>query len=149
MAISVGAAARRLCESSDWTLSNLELQKLLYLGHMLHLGEKAGPLVMGRFEAWDYGPVQPGLYHEVKAFGRGPIRNFFHGAGAVPAGTEADVLDEVMKHLRNAPPGRLVAITHWEKGAWAKHYRPGSRGMVIPDEDIRREYMDRVNEYGR
>ena len=38
---------------------------------------------------------------------------------------------------------RLVAITHWENGAWAKHYVPGERGNIIPNEDIKQEWEDR------
>jgi len=39
MTVSASAAAKRMCERSGWTLSNLELQKLLYIAHMFHLGE--------------------------------------------------------------------------------------------------------------
>jgi uncharacterized phage-associated protein len=51
MAVSVASAAKRLCEKTGWTLSNLELQKILYIAHMFHLGETGQPLVPGHFEA--------------------------------------------------------------------------------------------------
>lgn len=143
MAVSVFAAAKRLGEQSDWSLSNLEMQKLLYLAHMFHLGKYGTPLILGYFEAWDYGPVQPDLYHRAKIYGSSPVENIFHSASEVPNGTEAELIDEAVKHLSHNRPGRLVAITHWDKGAWAKHYVPGARGVVIPDEDILEEYRER------
>ena len=87
MSISVSAAAKRLCERSGWSLTNLKLQKLLYISHMFHLGKTGEPLVNGHFEAWDYGPVSPFLYHKVKVFGSSPVENIFHSTpdiGDVP-----------------------------------------------------------------
>ena len=60
MAVSALSAGKRLGKHSGWTLSNLAMQKLLYIAHMYHLGMyDATPLVTGHFEAWDYGPVHP------------------------------------------------------------------------------------------
>lgn len=143
MAVSVHAAAKRMCERSGWSLSNLELQKLLYIAHMFYLGERDEPLVSGRFEAWDYGPVNPSLYHRVKVFGSDPVGNVFHGVEDIEGGPEADTLDSAVDQLGGARSGKLVAITHWENGAWAEHYVPGLRNVVIPNEDIRKEYLER------
>ena len=145
MAVPVPAAAKRMCERSGWSLSNLELQKLLYIAHMFHLGETGEPLIIGRFEAWDYGPVQPTLYHMAKVFGSSPVKNIFHTAPPIEGRPEADTVDSAVDQLGNEPPGRLVAITHWDKGAWARFYVPGERGIVIPNDAIRQEYEDRKN----
>ncbi|RWO77206.1 type II toxin-antitoxin system antitoxin SocA domain-containing protein [Mesorhizobium sp.] len=66
MTLHVLSAAKHLAKQSGWSLSNLELQKILYLAHMFYLGRTGEPLVSGHFEAWDYGPVHPDLYHRVK-----------------------------------------------------------------------------------
>ena len=143
MTVPALAAAKRLAERSGWSLSNLELQKLLYLAHMFHLGQFKTPLTQGQFEAWDYGPVHPELYHRVKIFGSSPVSNVFHLVEDLPDGTEAKLLDDAVDQLSHNRPGKLVAITHWEKGAWAKHYTPGARGVVISNEDILEEYRER------
>ena len=73
MTITAQSAASRACCRSGWSLSNLELQKILYVGQMLYLGRYNEPLVNEVFEAWDYGPVLPTIYHSAKMFGRSPV----------------------------------------------------------------------------
>ena len=144
--ISALAAGKRMCQHSGWSLSNLALQKLLYIAQMLYMGEHDGaPLVQGHFEAWEYGPVHPELYHAVKTFGARPITKIPGFKRDVSAITVGSHLDAVVDKLSDSP-ARLVAITHWEKGAWHKHYVPGIRGIVIPNSAILREYEDRGND---
>jgi len=141
MTVHVLSAARRLASRSGWKLSNLELQKILYLAHMFHLGRTGGePLVRGNFEAWDYGPVHPDLYHRVKIFGSDAVGDIFHGVPEMVAGAERDIVDEAHDTLSNAGPGRLVNATHRRGGAWDKHYVPGLRRCIIPNDDILTEY---------
>jgi len=47
----------------------MKLQKLIYFAHGWHLGLIRHPLVDELFEAWEYGPVVPSIYHEFKMFG--------------------------------------------------------------------------------
>ena len=144
MAISANKAVRRLCELNDWTLTNLEANKLLYFAQMIALGERGEPLVAGNFEAWDFGPVLPSVYHDAKLFGNRPIKPFmFRGHGEID-GWE-DVFERVMEEFGGLTSGRLVAESHWRKGAWAKHYRPGARDIQIPNDDIAAEYRQRTN----
>lgn len=145
MAVNALQAAKYLCEASGWKLSNLALQKILYIAHMLHLGETGEPLINGRFEAWDYGPVDPSVYRHVKMFGADPIQNVFHRVADITEGSELKALDDVLSAFGDAAPGKLVAITHWADGAWAKYYQPGVRGVGIPNEAILCEFKDRMN----
>jgi len=146
--LSALAAARHMCARSDWQLSNLKLQKMLYLAQMLHLGQTGERLFNGGFEAWDYGPVVPEVYREVKSFGSGPIKFVMFPtlrAPSRPADEErVKVLDEAYDQLANMTAGQLVNVTHWQDGAWAKNYIPGHRNRPIPDPDIIDEYRKRV-----
>jgi len=142
MSVSVFSAARYLCEQSDWTLSNLKLQKILYLAHMIHLGEHDGPLVREGFEAWNYGPVSPDLYRQVKAFGSEPVRNVFHGYASPPEGSAVAAMDEVYAQVGNWTAGQLVRVTHRKDGAWDRTYIPGLLGIPIPNEFILQEYKN-------
>ena len=143
MAISATKAMRRLCELKDWGISNLEAQKLLYFAQMIALGEKGEPLVSGTFEAWDLGPVLPDAYHNAKMFGAKPIKPFlFRSRGEIP---EWDgIFARTLNLFGQLTGGQLVAESHWDKGAWAAHYRPGAKGVEIPNSEIAKEYEARA-----
>lgn len=143
MAISPNAAAQFICQQSGWTATQLKLQKILYLAHMVHLGRGNGPLVTGHFEAWDYGPVHPNLYQKVKAFGAKPIPNIFWNTEPLSE-QEAATLAEACDNLLPLSSGQLVQNTHWKNGAWAKNYVQGLRNIVIPEADIVEEYQSRM-----
>lgn len=144
MTVQAMSAARTLCELRNWGVSNLELQKLLYIAHMLHLGEFHRPLVSEAFEAWDYGPVVPSVYHQAKGFGNEPVRNVFHGSQSVVVNsTEMGAIKSALDSTKGFSPRRLVTITHWPEGAWAKVYKPNRYGIVIPNSLIEEEYVKR------
>ena len=143
MSISILEAAKHLGKQSGWSLSNLKMQKILYIAHMHHLGNFNSPLVQGLFEAWDYGPVHPDLYHRAKVFGADPVGNIFRSFENLEgSGSEKRILDAAAKQLAGISSAQLIATTHREGGAWAKHYVPGVRGIEIPNEDILEEYRE-------
>ena len=146
MTISSFSAAKMICERSGWEITNLELQKILYMAHMVHMGRTAGErLVDTTFEAWDYGPVDPRLYARVRMFGSDPVEDVFFRDAAPDAGTpEHANLDEACNALIGRSSGDLVAMTHWKDGAWAKVYQPGVRHISIPDDLILEEFRARV-----
>lgn len=145
MAARLDSVARYICERGAWSVSNLRLQKILYMAQMVHMGRHDGePLAEARFEAWDYGPVEPLLYRKVRMFGAGPVRDVFTSARPFKADDPRRlILDEVCEALLPRSPGALVDMTHWQHGAWAKNYVPGRLGIPIPDADIRAEYARR------
>ena len=77
--MSAFRVAQKLCALSDWSLTNLQLQKLLYLSHLLYLGENREPLILEHFQAWKFGPVLPQVYNRVKVFKDRPVLNIFYG----------------------------------------------------------------------
>lgn len=75
----------------------LTLQKIMYMAHMYNLGINNDPIVTGHFQAWDYGPVHPEVYHYVKVFGSKPIGDIFRSIKAASKGPETDMLDEAVE----------------------------------------------------
>ena len=138
--MSTFRAAKTIADLKQWRVSNLPLQKLLYLSHLIHLGTTGRPLASREFEARDLGPVEPDLYRKLRAYGSKEIPDIF-GEEAYPPGTsERASIDKVMHDVGNASAGKLVAITHWKDGAWALHYRPNVVGIRIPDAEVLKEY---------
>jgi len=142
--ISTLSAAKHLCEISGWTLSNLQLQKMLYLADMNYIGKYGERMLPEDFEAWDYGPVLPTLYHAVKAFGSKSVPNVFWSAHTISGSREAAMLQAAWDNLRAMSPGQLVENTHWSGGAWFRRYVPGARGIKILMSDMADEYRNRV-----
>jgi uncharacterized phage-associated protein len=116
---------------------------MLYLAHMLHIGRYHEPLVAELFEARDCGPVLPSVRDRTSLFGAKPVRNVFHGAGEIGSERVAQTLKEAIGSLEGKTPAELVAITHWRRGAWARHYK-GGRRVRIPHRAVREEYDQRV-----
>jgi len=148
MAVTGASAAKYLCGLSGWSLTNLKLQKLLYIAQMFYAGHNNGSaLVDENFEAWDYGPVLPSVYHQVKMFGSDPIQDVFYSRVDINNTPEADMLEQTWNTAGKKSARDLVAISHWKDGAWAKNYRQGARGREIPLSDLVAEYNSRVERF--
>lgn len=141
MAVTPSQAAKRFCERSNWSLTNLQLQKMLYIAQMYFMGANDGRrLIDGQFQAWHYGPVSHPVYQRVRAFGSSPIGNVFRVVMPADEGEETAFLDEMYETLKTWTPGQLVSFTHKRGGAWDRFYDPHDRDVVIPDRAIIDEY---------
>ena len=142
MAVSSIDAGKTLCEMSGWKMSNLRLQKALYIAHMYHLGTHNGkPLINEKFQAWMYGPVEPVLYHYCRFYGRRNLPNIFPiRSGVAKDKPEHKTLEIITKMIDGISSAKLVGFTHSDKGAWKQIYREGERGDEIPNELIEKEH---------
>ena len=145
MSLPVLGSAKYVLENSRRTITQIELQKLLYLAQMTHLGEYDRPALAARFEAWKFGPASRMLHKELKRFGADPIPST-----AIPSnldvleGTEKTILDRTIRELSGRPASELIGITHWKEGAWAQTYDPRDWSIEIPETLMRQEYLDRL-----
>ena len=144
MAINVLQAAKHLCKESDWSLTNLQVQKILYICHVLYYGQEKKPLIEGEFQAWLYGPVHPILYHFLKYYGADPVPGLaFNGVEDLKYiyhEKELKMICDGAKTFGADSGPKLVAITHWDGGAWKKKYINGAKDIPITNDDILREY---------
>lgn len=145
MAIRVDTAAKYVCTARAWGLSNLHLQKLLYLSQVEYAAANNGdPLLDSGFQAWDYGPVIPALYRRLMMFGADPVDDVFYSALRLrDQSASKAALDKMLAEFGDAAPGELIELTHGDNGAWARNYEPGLRGIRIPQRDIALEARNR------
>lgn len=61
-------------EEKDYGISNLKLQKILYLIQAYSLIQTKKPCFSEDIEAWDFGPVIPEVYRKYKQFGSTDIQ---------------------------------------------------------------------------
>ena len=131
-------------------LSPLQIQKLVYIAHGWHLAIYEEPLIDDEYvEAWEYGPVFPSLYHELKEFGAGPIKRFATEAYyidsqkkwtiSIPFIKENDAetqkfLNHIWKLHKGLTGGQLIDLTHKEDSPW-KQTRDRSENIRNADID--------------
>ena len=141
MAIKVLQAAKYLAEKSRWRFTHLELQKLIYMCHVIYMGEKDDILIDGNFQAWKFGPVHPELFKHLKDFGASCVtKKAFNEIDDLTDKEICETLKEASEVFKPGCGPQLVEITHWDKGAWKKNYIPGLGHIVIPDKDIKEEF---------
>lgn len=140
-------AATKIGDLSNWSVTNLQLQKLLYISHMVYLGLHNKKLIEEKFEAWNLGPVLPSVYHRLKIFGDKHIRNIFSTDISTlnDKDSEFNIIKQVYEILGKKEAYTLVSMTHKEGGGWAKNFNP-RLNITIPDKDILEEYNRYYND---
>lgn len=123
-----------LAKEEGKDLTPLQIQKLVYLAHGWYMAFYEEPLVDDEYvEAWDYGPVFPSLYHELKEFGADPINRLAKKTeyiedldrwGAwIPVIPKEDsktkvFLNRVWEIHKDLTGGQLIELTHIEGSPW-------------------------------
>ena len=124
----VFAVAKDLCKARNWQVSNLELQKMLYIAQVLHLGIYGHHLFRETFEAWDYGPVVPDVYRRFKIFGNKPVEEWaFPKIDTKCSDDEIKFIESVSQALSGLRAYQLVNLTHRKGTAWETVYIPSAK----------------------
>jgi uncharacterized phage-associated protein len=125
-------ALANLVLSEAWSrsiqISNLKLQKLVFLCHAFLLVEKNRDMIRGDFVAWKYGPVHHDVYDAFKSFRDQPIDRLAKRVNPVTE-REAeiatiqdqdvrDVVGKVVSFYGAWSAVELVNLTHAENGPW-------------------------------
>lgn len=76
----------------------MKLQKLMYVAHGYYLAASGSPLIDEAFEAWQYGPVAPTIYHEFKHCGSHPIKRGARASRTIFELSDEDELDMSVDH---------------------------------------------------
>lgn len=124
------------------TLTQMQLQKLVYIAHGWNLAINGEPLTHDNPQAWDYGPVYRDLWSALRPYGRAgvsrEIKNSEYMVGAFVnapqedsaraalSGTETGVIDRVYRDYGKFHAFQLSALTHQEGTPWTKVYDGGS-----------------------
>jgi uncharacterized phage-associated protein len=156
MATSARAVANefiRLAQADGRALTPLQLIKLVYIAHGWMLALHQRPLIGDRIEAWKYGPVIPSLYHDLKRYGGGsvkePVSTFLHFR-SVPEldEDESDLVSQVYKAYGKRTGIQLSALTHQPGTPWADTWKPNFLGLAISNDLIADHYRQLANDRG-
>ncbi len=122
-------------------LTNLKAQKLLYYAQGTFLREKAEPLFEDELQAWEFGPVQPSVYHHYKQFDRNPIPiDTISRVNDIEAEYKKHVA-AVMEKFGKYSASYLVSLSHKDK-PWLDFYNTDSKNIVIPVDSMGSFFKD-------
>lgn len=135
-------------------LTNMQLQKLVYLAHGWHLAVEGEPLLNDHIEAWQFGPVIRRLYDAIKKWGRNPINDLIlwgddtdfdfddrNIAKADLSEQSKAVIDKVWKEYGDLKAFQLSALTHAAGTPWEQSFEP-YQNVVISNDVIRKHFVE-------
>jgi uncharacterized phage-associated protein len=145
------------------TLTPMKLIKLVYIAYGWHLALSKGELLFDneKPEAWQYGPVLPELYHNLKFYGARPITAMIEPFSwdenpeqhkkdlkqFISNNTElVEFLDRIWDVYRGLSAIELSELTHKQNTPWSKTWgtAQGAKSVTIPDEDIQNHYLNKI-----
>lgn len=129
-----------MAQKAHDTMTPMQVLKLVYIAHGWMLGLYGRPLIKDRIEAWQYGPVIPRLYDEVRRFGSQPVAFPIGAAQESFTEQEADVIKQVYKLYGQKSGIELSRLTHQSGSPWDQTYEPGSFGLTISNDLIEDHY---------
>ncbi|UOK41426.1 MULTISPECIES: Panacea domain-containing protein [Flavobacterium] len=127
-------------------ITPMKVIKMTYLAYSWFLaltdGEKK--LIEERLEAWDYGPVFPSLYQNLKNYGKTKINE------PIPSNVEevvdvedARFLDKIWSMYGKYDGVQLSAMTHSQDTPWKNSYCFGCNSEIT-DEEILKHYLPKL-----
>lgn len=157
-AVAIANAFLRLPSAAE-TITQMQLQKLVYIAHGWNLAINDDSLVAEQPEAWTYGPVYRDLYDHTKFFGKSPIgreirpadrdmAKFFLGDDdnsdqpyrAPLSDRERAVIENVWKRYGALSAIRLSELTHQRGTPWFQTFTTRGRNTAIENELIKPHY---------
>ncbi len=149
MPISPNAIANAflaLARAEDKTLTNRQVQKLVFLaqGYSLALLERC--IYENNTHAWQWGPVVPKLYKALQRYGSGIVTEDLNAQDSVVHGSEDyEIVAGVWDAYGMYSGSQLSALTHKEGSPWAKQWalKPFD---PIPVSEIKSYYKELVKQ---
>ena len=138
----------RLASEAGHRLTNMQLQKLVYIAHGYSLAILNRPLIKQRVEAWRYGPVIPALYEALRQYGSGYVTEpiSFLGGEVLPDAERTLIATVANAYSRFSGP-QLATMTHRVGTPWHQVYNPHAsfNNDEIPDPLIEAHYNSLLN----
>lgn len=151
----------RLAREDGRTLTQMQLQKLVYIAHGWRLALTDEPLTTDEVQAWDFGPVYPELYEVLKKYGRAAVTDYvkdmqsfwvelWNSGSSDEIKINLDTVDKqiierVFDQYGSFPAYQLSAITHETGTPWSQTYER-SRSRPISDETIKAHFKKLAEE---
>ncbi|HAS8556441.1 TPA: DUF4065 domain-containing protein [Vibrio vulnificus] len=118
-AVEVAWKMLKVAKEKNIPLSNLQLQKLVYIANGYMLGWKNKSLCIQPMEAWEYGPVIGDVYHVFKHNGKENIPVNTDMVTELDGDKDAEyIISGVIQHYGAKSAQELVSLTHQKDTPW-------------------------------
>lgn len=124
--------------------TQMQLLKLVYIAHGWMLGAADQPLIDNLVEAWQYGPVIPALYHELKYNAAKPIEKPILVTEETFSEDELEVITFTYENYGQLSAFQLSDITHATNTPWSQTF---GRDNYIPNSLISKHYKELYQKY--
>lgn len=122
-------------------LTQMKLQKMVYIAHGYHLAKYGEPLINDQVQAWKFGPVVPVIYQDYKLYGSNAIvdtglvkfRDFDQVEDSRISDSAKDAIDFTWQLTHKLSAAKLSDWTHIDGSPWQTVYKDGF--VEIPIED--------------
>jgi uncharacterized phage-associated protein len=144
---SVANAFLELARRSGKSLTNMQLQKLVYIAHGYSLAKLRQPLFHNNIHAFEWGPVIPNLYKTLRQYGAGEVKDYIltNESPISEDSAEMEIIREVWQDYGEFSGLELSALTHRTGTPWSETWRTNQFG-VISDELIAEYYRQDLYE---
>jgi uncharacterized phage-associated protein len=137
-----------LASANGTAMSNMKLQKLVYIAHGFFLGYTDRPLSSEPPQAWQYGPVFPSLYRELRDYGAGLINRPIEAAPSLESDTEeAELIAAVWNSYGKLSAASLVSRTHAAGTPWSEAWTPTCYKVNISESSIKSHFKELIAKF--
>lgn len=147
MPVSAQAVANafiRMAKEEGRSLTNMQVQKHVFLAQGFCLGLLSRPLYYNDTHAWQWGPVVPRLYKALQQYGSGVVGAEIAAEDELPTDSEEyRVVQGVWKAYKGYTGPQLSELTHRPGTPWSKAWET-QKFSVIPQECIQSYYEELV-----
>lgn len=122
-------------------LTNMQLQKMVYIAHGFNLALRGTKLYYEDTRAWNFGPVVPELYEELRKYGSNEVTSVIDIASETLDSDSLEIIDAVYKNYKQYSGIQLSNFTHQQGTPWSRTWQSNKYG-VIPADDICEFYKE-------
>ncbi|HEY9018167.1 Panacea domain-containing protein [Thiomicrospira sp.] len=124
------------------SLTNMKLQKLVYIAHGFSLAGMDEPLLTNEdVYAWQFGPVIRDLYQSLRKYGRGEVTDFIPSSDQINDEEQQQLIKAIWEGYGHHSGFALSQITHRPNTPWSKVWNQAPYSE-IPRNLIRAHYQE-------
>lgn len=141
------AIANEFIKLNRGGMEQMKLQKLVYIAHGWNLAINQDPLIEGKIEAWDGGPVMRSIWDHLRDFGYNAVGGLLGRSRSEPfaadlSKSERDVIEHTWRKYSRYSGLQLSEMTHRPGTPWTNAYFGKGRNNSLPNRDIQAHFTE-------